>query len=348
MAIISEAKQFVISEVVAPALNSTRLSEKSKSKIRRTKLWVEHCRDIGNIYDYICRYNGQKDKNFSFVYNELKKLSMTSVEDIITPFKEKFAPYIDNRFGLSDLELGKIYSSWDISILSKSYNEQKGIYLVKEDSRIKAILTKVTLEKGPYENKWIDRDTLKHYMKSRLDEYKEEYDVNRAVITSNGIPIYVFVKNGTDCIYEGRFIYESKGEDFTGAKWFVLKRERPMIVQETFVEHSANFEADLNRSAKMTTQERAEASRSFPAKPSRRNVLGLVFDRNPHVVQEVLGRARGICELCKKPAPFMRKDGTPYLEVHHIIQLAADGEDTAENAVAVCPNCHRKEHYGLA
>ena len=37
-------------------------------------------------------------------------------------------------------------------------------------------------------------------------------------------------------------------------------------------------------------------------------------------------------------------DGTHYLEVHHIDQLAKGGADTVENAVALCPNCHRKMH----
>ena len=53
-----------------------------------------------------------------------------------------------------------------------------------------------------------------------------------------------------------------------------------------------------------------------------------------------------ICEECGLPAPFVRaSDGTPYLEVHHRQPLASDGLDTVDNAVAVCPNCHRKAHF---
>ena len=74
-----------------------------------------------------------------------------------------------------------------------------------------------------------------------------------------------------------------------------------------------------------------------------------VYARNPDVVAEVLLRANGICEMCTEPAPFRRKsDGTPYLEVHHKIQLADNGEDTVQNAIAACPNCHRRAHYGEA
>jgi 5-methylcytosine-specific restriction protein A len=34
------------------------------------------------------------------------------------------------------------------------------------------------------------------------------------------------------------------------------------------------------------------------------------------------------------------------LEVHHKKQLSEGGEDTVENAIALCPNCHREAHYG--
>lgn len=72
-----------------------------------------------------------------------------------------------------------------------------------------------------------------------------------------------------------------------------------------------------------------------------------VFRRNPDVVAEVLMHAQGECKRCQQNAPFKRKsDGTPYLEVHHKIQLANGGEDTVDNAEALCPNCHRKEHFG--
>lgn len=74
-----------------------------------------------------------------------------------------------------------------------------------------------------------------------------------------------------------------------------------------------------------------------------------VFIRNPDVVAEVLHRANGKCEAedCGKTAPFIRRtNGTPYLEVHHRKKLSDGGDDTVENAVALCPNCHRKEHFG--
>lgn len=81
--------------------------------------------------------------------------------------------------------------------------------------------------------------------------------------------------------------------------------------------------------------------------PTTRLVTTAVFDRNPDVIAEVLYRAQGVCQRCNGPAPFVRRsDGTPYLEVHHVVQLAYGGEDTVANAVALCPNCHRYHHNG--
>ncbi|CAH7245263.1 e14 prophage; 5-methylcytosine-specific restriction enzyme McrA (fragment) [Vibrio chagasii] len=58
-------------------------------------------------------------------------------------------------------------------------------------------------------------------------------------------------------------------------------------------------------------------------------------------------RANGTCEICYKPAPFIRKtDNTPYLEVHHKLPLAQGGPDTVDNVLALCPNCHRQAHFG--
>ena len=82
-----------------------------------------------------------------------------------------------------------------------------------------------------------------------------------------------------------------------------------------------------------------------PPKPALRQLTTLTYDRNPDVVAEVLFQARGICGLCGKAAPFKRKrDGTPFLEVHHRIPLKHGGDDTVKNAVAACPNCHREAH----
>ncbi|WP_238446667.1 HNH endonuclease [Azohydromonas australica] len=84
-----------------------------------------------------------------------------------------------------------------------------------------------------------------------------------------------------------------------------------------------------------------------PRKPQKMVVERTEFARNPDVVAEVLYRAQGYCESCHAPAPFVKAtNGEPYLEVHHVVPLAEDGDDTVDNAQALCPNCHREAHFG--
>lgn len=70
------------------------------------------------------------------------------------------------------------------------------------------------------------------------------------------------------------------------------------------------------------------------------------YQRDVQVKAWILKNAEGICECCDQEAPFSGPDGRPYLEVHHVRKLAEKGADSTENAVAVCPNCHRELHYG--
>jgi len=76
----------------------------------------------------------------------------------------------------------------------------------------------------------------------------------------------------------------------------------------------------------------------------RRTISSLQFERNIWVSEYTKRKANGICQLCNKNAPFNNKSGIPYLETHYIVSLSAGGDDSIQNAVALCPNCHRKMH----
>jgi len=116
-------------------------------------------------------------------------------------------------------------------------------------------------------------------------------------------------------------------------------------------EPQADFESQLSDAIKKAEQssesERNKRLATTSRLPERIQLLSTGFRRNADVIVEVLKRAAGICEHCKNPAPFKRKsDGSPFLEVHHWKLLSDGGEDTIENAGALCPNCHRKLHFG--
>lgn len=81
--------------------------------------------------------------------------------------------------------------------------------------------------------------------------------------------------------------------------------------------------------------------------PTAVMVMSTKFERDPAVKAWVLTESDGLCEGCGDPAPFLGRDGLPFLEVHHVMPLANQGSDTTTNAVALCPNCHRRCHYSV-
>ena len=116
-------------------------------------------------------------------------------------------------------------------------------------------------------------------------------------------------------------------------------------------ETQENLNSDLNEgiAKSMTLSDDALRERlaSAPKMPPKVQVVSIGHKRNPDVIVAVLRRANGICEKCSSQAPFFRRsDGSPYLEVHHWVPLSQDGKDTIDNAVALCPNCHREMHHG--
>ena len=82
-------------------------------------------------------------------------------------------------------------------------------------------------------------------------------------------------------------------------------------------------------------------------KPWRDQRHVAVVARDPEVHAWILQTANGRCELCGSSAPFTRPRGDLYLEIHHVDRLADGGADIPDNAVALCPNCHREAHYGV-
>ena len=89
---------------------------------------------------------------------------------------------------------------------------------------------------------------------------------------------------------------------------------------------------------------REKANKAENHNTSTKEVKTVYRERNQYISEFTKERAKGICDLCEKEAPFKDKNGRPYLETHHVITLAENGPDAIYNTVAICPNCHRKIH----
>ena len=110
-----------------------------------------------------------------------------------------------------------------------------------------------------------------------------------------------------------------------------------------------DFDDQVAEALELSDDELRKRLKGTGAPPQRQLVATHQFARNPYVAAATLRRAKGRCEECGQPAPFTRRsNGEPYLEVHHRVFLADGGDDSLDNTMALCPNCHRKAHYGQA
>lgn len=144
----------------------------------------------------------------------------------------------------------------------------------------------------------------------------------------------------TDTKRSGRAIWTLK------AGTYRRTAQRADTTSDNAAAYYDQLEKDVSKSRRNSAARRKRLKRA-PKKPVSFTATSTLFKRNPDVIAEVLERASGYCEGCGKRAPFRRaRDGSHYLEIHHRVPLAEDGDDTIENALGLCPNCHRKAHFG--
>ncbi len=120
------------------------------------------------------------------------------------------------------------------------------------------------------------------------------------------------------------------------------------IIEELINQHEDSFSIPKIEFEEQVSKLRREKNLLPPQGnpvPNKQVKESTSFSRDPKVVAWIMKNSDGICESCNEPAPFTKPDGDFYLEVHHLRQLADNGSDTITNAVAVCPNCHRRLHY---
>lgn len=346
---ISVAQAYVHNMVQAPALASN-LAPGIKSKVKHSDLWLSKFTKVGDLFTYLKRFELTHDDP---IYRAMKECGLQTFEDILTDFNRKFEHWSGQRSTILDFVVGQAYSVFDILILAQNYDTRAGGMFVLESGGLPAaVVIKATLTGGRYANEWLVEDVLlKYYLKSINGNFSEKFKANQAILANKDIPIAAFVRLSTDSpfIFKGIFRYDEIIREADGAKAFRLRRrlaeESGLVTAVDFVtsELTRGVKDSLNSSATDRLRRLAEA----PKIPSKISIIATAYRRNPDVIVEVLSRADGNCECCHMLAPFLRRsDNSGYLEVHHKIQLSAGGEDTVQNAIALCPNCHREQHFG--
>ncbi|VVQ04151.1 hypothetical protein PS941_02891 [Pseudomonas fluorescens] len=180
---------------------------------------------------------------------------------------------------------------------------------------------------------------------------------NRAIaehaVDGRALHLFKALGKGKGCAYVGEFscadMFTRIQPDVTGQdRAAIVFRLVPVGISGGTIEVGDEYEdkADLPESlaaARLVALAACKlASDGFGQSAPRK-----IYQRSRKVSFYVLMRAQGICESCEMPAPFLKKDGTPYLEPHHVNRLSDGGLDHPRYVAAVCPSCHREIHSGV-
>lgn len=207
-----------------------------------------------------------------------------------------------------------------------------------------------------YEDRWID-DVFHYTGMGLTGDQSLDFMQNKTVAQSrtNGVNLFLF-----EVFHRGNYFFigqvelaqepyqeQQPGEDEVLRQvWiFPLKiignGKAPSIPFDTIEQKQRKLTLEAKRLSDDDLFNRSRLSRKGVGK---RHIQTETYERNIYVAESAKRLADGTCQLCREPAPFSDKNGDPFLETHHIRWLSRGGEDTIENTIALCPNCHRRMH----
>jgi len=124
-----------------------------------------------------------------------------------------------------------------------------------------------------------------------------------------------------------------------------VARQIQRLIQQRRVRGTLDLDDDGLASASIEELRKAALLKARASAPRKeRKTVYRIRSRAIHLY--VLRRANGYCEGCGAAAPFRKPDGTDYLEPHHTMRLSDEGPDHPAKVICLCPNCHRRVHYG--
>jgi len=173
---------------------------------------------------------------------------------------------------------------------------------------------------------------------------------NRAIrdhsVEGKLLELFESIGSGGNYRYVGQFACASwdyrRGHDFdNGERQVIVFHLVPLQGKQSgeIPDRSNTSLADLRTIAYQAISKPTESSEAFAKQR--------VYERSADVKNYVLARSNGVCESCKSPAPFKRKDDRPYLEPHHTRRVSDGGPDHPRWVGAICPNCHSEIHFGM-
>ena len=138
-----------------------------------------------------------------------------------------------------------------------------------------------------------------------------------------------------------------KTDQWERLKW-VINQKNPGFFQNVIAPDVEILNQEFEKAVQKAGQKSLSQLKKVAEKKASQSVVSTVqtkvYHRDPAIAAYVKKRADGRCQLCGQKAPFEDPNSEPYLECHHIKWLSKGGQDSIDNCVALCPNCHRKMH----
>lgn len=254
------------------------------------------------------------------------------------------------------LILGATLSNQELCSVFKC-STQGGMRRSKETKTLVLIAKQYPDSDVPYYDTW--DGSIFHYTgmgmqgDQSLDSGQNKTLANSPQIDDLGIFLFEVFKPKV-YTYQGQFVLA--GEPYQKTQVDINKEQRRVWIfplrlvgkdapnplsEDIYDNISGQRERFAHKLSSIELKDRAGRSNEVPGE---RIVSAKRYERDPYVVEWAKRKADGVCQLCHSPAPFVTTQGDPFLEIHHIIPLGQKGQDTIENTVALCPNCHRKMH----
>lgn len=244
-----------------------------------------------------------------------------------------------------DFEVGQRYNRWQ---LHDVYGGQR-YYGIATPADYPAVFlfTGDSGEEYGYEDKFLPDGRFLYTGEGQQGDM--EWNGGNAAIRNhkqNGEELHVFEDTDEPWIvtYMGQFEYVDHRidtlPDETGTPRDAFRFElQPVGGEEIETENPDQLDLD-------ELYERAKQSSPTETNSSTTSNSGQTYPRSEVVKRYALREADGVCQGCGDDAPFTAEDGEPFLEVHHLYRRSDGGADDPDNVVALCPNCHRRVHYG--
>lgn len=98
--------------------------------------------------------------------------------------------------------------------------------------------------------------------------------------------------------------------------------------------------SDLSNVDEMSLDDMVEESKKMEGFEPHKQTPGEREIIDPAIRKAVMSRDNNTCQCCLRGGP----DYVDILDLHHIVEVYLGGEDSVENSVALCLNCHKQVH----